>query len=128
MKFQFLTPTLHGLLDYGAAAGLIVFPFLLGLGGESQLALWFSVAAGLLLIAYSLVTDYAFSLAGLISFDGHLALDVTAGLAFIAMPLVFGFGTLATVYYIAMAAGVLVTVALSKRPTAPVAPGRRDFA
>ena len=63
MKLQFLTPKLHGLLDYAAAGGLIVFPFLLNLGSESPIALWLSVAAGAGLIGYSLLTDYAFSVA-----------------------------------------------------------------
>ena len=31
MNPRFLTPTLHGVVDYLAAAGLIVMPFVLGL-------------------------------------------------------------------------------------------------
>ena len=82
MKFQFLTPTVHGLLDYAAAAGLIVLPFLLGLGATSQLALWLSVAAGIGLVAYSLATDYTFGAVGLFSFRAHLVLDVLAAVRF----------------------------------------------
>ena len=116
MKLQFLTPTMHGVLDYAAAGGLIVFPFLLNLGAESAIALWLSVAAGVGLIGYSLLTDYALSPWSVISYRGHLALDATAGLAFIAAPFVFGFSPLTSIYYFVMVAGVLLVVALSKRP------------
>lgn len=50
MKLQFLTPALHGVLDYVAAAALIALPFLLGFQG---IELWLSVAGGAGLIAYS---------------------------------------------------------------------------
>lgn|GEM_PF-3134511 len=54
MKLQFLTPALHGVLDYVAAAALIALPFLLGFQG---IELWLSVAGGAGLIAYSLLVD-----------------------------------------------------------------------
>jgi len=69
MKLQFLTPALHGVLDYVAAAALIALPFLLGFQG---IELWLSVAGGAGLIAYSLLTDYAFGAVKLVSFDAHL--------------------------------------------------------
>lgn len=115
MKFQFLSPKYHGVLDYLAAGGLIVFPFLLGLGADSAVALWLSVAGGLGLIAYSLLTDYAYGAVKLFSYDAHLALDLAAAAAFVAAPFVFGFGALASVYYFVMAGGVIAVVAVSKR-------------
>jgi len=116
MRLQFLTPKLHGLLDHAAAGGLIVFPFLFNLGAESAIALWLSVAAGFGLIGYSLLTDYTFSLSSLISYRVHLALDVAAVLAFIAAPFVFGFSTATSIYFLVMAAGVLLVVTASQRP------------
>ena len=113
MKYQILTPTIHGLLDYVAAAGLIVFPFLLGLAETSAVALWLSVAGGIGLIAYSLVTDYAFGALGLVSFRAHLVLDLLAAVVFAAAPFVFGWTGLTLAYYLVMASGVLVVVALS---------------
>lgn len=119
MKFQILTPTLHGLLDYAAAAGLIVLPFLLGIGEISALAQWLSVAAGFGLAAYSLATDYAFGVRGVLSFQSHLALDVSAAVAFIAAPFLFGWSGLVFGYYIVMATGVLLVVAVSKPAEKP---------
>ena len=109
-SFRFLTPTIHGALDYAAAGGLIIFPVLLGFDG---LTLWLSVAGGVGLIGYSLITDYAFSVAPVISFKTHLVLDLAAGAVFIAAPFVFGWTGLVTGYYFVMAAGVSAVVALT---------------
>lgn len=111
MNLQFLTPKLHGALDYIAAGALIVLPFLLGLQG---IELWLSVAGGSGLILYSLLTDYAFGIIKLVSFDLHLLLDLAAGVAFIVAPFVLGFGFLASIYYPVMAAGVLAVVAFTE--------------
>ena len=109
-SFRFLTPTLHGVVDYAAATGLIVLPFIFSFGG---LALWLSVAGGAGLIGYSLLTDYAFSAASLISFKTHLALDLAAAAAFVAAPFVFGWGGMIMGYYLVMGGAVVVVVALS---------------
>ena len=116
-SIRFLTPTIHGALDYAAAAGLIVLPFLLGFNG---LALWLSVAGGAGLIVYSLVTDYTFSAASVLSFKTHLMLDLSAAAAFIAAPFVFGWTGLVMGYYFVMAAGVIVVVVLTNPDPAAV--------
>lgn len=113
MTFRILNPTLHGLLDYAAAAGLIVLPFLLDLQTASPLAHWLSVAAGGGLVAYSLATDYRFGALRLIPFRAHLALDLLAAAVFVVAPFAFGWTGLVRGYYIVMALGVLVVVALS---------------
>ncbi len=112
MKMQFLSPALHGALDYLAAGALIALPFILGFSGLER---WLSVAGGAGLILYSLLTDYRFGLVRLFSFNAHLLLDLTAAVAFIAAPFVFGFGFAASIYYPVMAAGVIAVVTLSAR-------------
>ena len=77
---KFLTPTLHGLGDYAAAVVLIAAPFFLGIQEQSMIAHWASVAGGMGLIIYSLLTDYTFSVAKVIPFKTHLVLDSLAGL------------------------------------------------
>lgn len=114
MKIRFLTPAVHGLLDYAAAAALIVLPFALDLGAASPLAQWLSVAAGAGLVAYSLVTDYAFGAFRLLPFRAHLVLDVAAALAFLVAPFLFGWSGLVLGYYLVMGAGVLVVVAVTE--------------
>jgi len=110
MKIRFLNSKLHGLLDYAAAAGLIALPVVLGFDGS---AMWLSVLGGLGLIAYSLITDYAFGSVSLISFKTHLILDLSAAAAFIGAPFVFGWSGFVMAYYFVMAAGVIVVVAVT---------------
>lgn len=57
---RFLTPRIHGILDYVAAIVLIVAPFLLGFFNTNLLALCVSLVLGLGLLGHSLVTDYAY--------------------------------------------------------------------
>lgn len=114
MKLQFVTPALHGALDYVAAGALIVLPSVLGLQG---IELWLSVAGGAGLILYSLLTDYRFGVVKLLNFDLHLLLDLAAGAAFLIAPFVLGFSAVATIYYPIMALGVMAVVAATMRST-----------
>lgn len=113
---KILTPKIHGWLDYVAAIALIGVPFAIGL---SELALWFSVAAGSGLILYSLITDYSASVAKLIPFGVHLWLDGAAAIAFIVAPFVFGWTGAVMTYYVVMGVGVLLVVALSAKEEPP---------
>lgn len=109
---KFLSPALHGALDYIAAGALIALPIMLQLTG---IAFWLSVGGGIGLIAYSLVTDYKFGSIKLLSFDLHLILDLAAGAAFAAAPFVLGFDQPTSIYYFVMAAGVIAVVAFTAR-------------
>lgn len=112
MKLQFLTPALHGALDYIAAGALIVLPVILGLQG---IELWLSVAGGAGLILYSLLTDYRFGMVKLLNFDLHLLLDLAAGVAFLIAPFVLAFGMVAAIYYPVMGLGVIAVVVVTAR-------------
>ena len=117
MKHQFITPQVHGILDYVLAVALIATPLVIDLG--SPIATWMSIAGGAGLIVYSLMTGYAASVAKLIPFRVHLALDFAAGLAFAVAPFVFGFGALATWFYVAVAVTVTAVVVLSSPDPTP---------
>ncbi|TDF37563.1 hypothetical protein EYS14_15575 [Alteromonadaceae bacterium M269] len=110
---RFITSTLHGILDYAAAVALIILPFILGLEEQSPLAHWISVIAGVGLIGYSLLTEYTFSLAKMIPFKVHLALDIVAAVFFVIAPFVLGFDGIAAIYYWVMGAGVVAVVVFS---------------
>jgi hypothetical protein len=112
MKLQFLTPALHGILDYLAASALIVLPLLLGL---TDMELWLSIAGGTALTLYSLMTDYRFGIVKIFSFDVHLLFDLSAAVAFAVAPFVLRFDTITSYYYFTMAAGVVGVVAASAR-------------
>lgn len=110
---RFINSTLHGLLDYAAAITLIIAPFVLGLAEQSAFAHWFSVAAGVGLIAYSLITKYAYSVAKIIPFKTHLMLDLAAAVVFLLAPFLFGFEGIVAGYYWVMGMGVVMVVLFS---------------
>ena len=113
MKLRFISPTLHGVIDYSAAVALILGPFLLGLGESSELAKWLSVATGVAVILVSSNTIYKYGLFSTIPFDLHLAIDLLAATTFAIAPFLLGFEGIDSIYYIANSAIVFLVVALS---------------
>ena len=114
MNIRFLTPKLHGLVDYAAAAGLIIFPSVLGIGASSPIAFWLSVAAGVSVICYSMLTGYTYAAAPVVPFKVHLVIDFVAAIAFALAPFLFGFSGLDAIYYWALSAAVFLVVAISQ--------------
>ena len=114
MTIRFLTPKVHGLVDYAAAAGLIIFPFVLGIGASSPIAFWLSIIAGIAVISYSMLTGYAYSAAPVVPFKVHLGIDFVAAIAFALAPFVLGFTGLDAGYYWALSAAVFLVVAVSQ--------------
>lgn len=113
MRVQFLTPTIHSVLDYVAAVVLLISPVILALNTISVFAYWLSVLAGAALIFYSLWTDYPFSISKTIPFKVHLGLDLSAGVIFVIWPFIFGFTGVAMWYYLIMGIGILLVVAVT---------------
>ena len=113
MKLRFISPDLHGVVDYSAALGLISLPFLLQLGDSHPAALWLSVVMGTAVVLVSLLTDYRLSLVNSIPFDGHLAIDLVAATTFMIAPFLFQMEGLDAYYYWANAAVVYLVVALT---------------
>lgn len=113
MKLRFISPTVHGIIDYSAALALIFSPFLLGLGESAAMAKWLSVATGVAVLVVSLNTTYKFSLLNTIPFDGHLLIDLLAATTFALAPFLFHFEGIDMYYYIANAVVVFLVVALS---------------
>jgi hypothetical protein len=112
---KFLSPTIHGALDYIAALTLIIAPFALGL---QNLALWLSVAAGSGLIFYSLLTDYSYSISKVIPFKLHIIFDSLAAIVFILAPFIFDFTGITKIYYWVMGVGVLFVVFVTQKVSA----------
>jgi len=109
---KFINPSIHGALDYIAALTLIAVPFILGFEG---IALWFSVAGGAGLIVYSLITDYAYSIAKALPFKLHILFDSLAAVAFVVAPFVLGFTGIVQIYYLVMGVGVIAVVAFTSK-------------
>ena len=114
MKFRFISPTLHGVADYSAGFGLILAPFLLGLGDTNAAALWISAITGLAVLVVSLLTDYKLGAFRKIPFQGHLAVDLMVAITFMILPFALGFEGIEANYYLFNAAVVFTVVALSE--------------
>ena len=114
MSFRIITPRVHGVIDYMSAIVLILAPSVLEFNEVSPYAYWLSVIAGVILILYSLMTDYDFSIGMLIPLKTHLVIDFSAGVLFILWPFIFDFTGLALAYYLVMGFGILLVVGLTQ--------------
>lgn len=106
----------HGILDYLTGALLIAAPWLLNFnrGGAET---WVPVLLGVATIIYSLVTNYEFGIAPLISTRTHLMLDLLSGILLAASPWLFGFNEL--VYLPHLIVGlfeIIVSLSTEKSP------------
>ena len=106
---KFISPTLHGVLDYLLCGVLLVLPSTFALTG-TYAGVCYVLAAGYLLVA--LCTRMPFGLFGLIPFWVHGGFDLVSGLIFIASPWIFGFahanGTMRNVF-IGIGGAILVS-------------------
>jgi len=114
---RFISPRIHGFLDYAVAAGLITAPLALDFAAVSPLAAVISIVAGLGLVAYSLLTDYSVSVRDLIPWRVHLTLDTVAAVALLLAPFALGFDGIPRAFYVTVALAVLVVVATSQLET-----------
>ena len=103
----------HGILDYATAIVLIAAPWLFQFD-DHRTAMLVPVVLGLGIILYSLLTDYEFGIAHLISMPTHLMLDVLGALVLIASPWIFGFSDDIWWPHIAIGLFELVVVVLSQ--------------
>jgi hypothetical protein len=77
---HFIPTTAHGLADYVVGLIVVGLPFYFGWIGTGRIAF---VTLGLLVICYSLLTDYELGLVRVLRIRFHLLLD---GLAMLAAP------------------------------------------
>ncbi len=83
-----ISPTLHGVLDYGTCAFLALAPTLFNLHG-AYATVCYVLAAGYLVI--SLLTNMPLGAVRTIPFPIHGKLELVSGPVFIASPWLFGF-------------------------------------
>lgn len=111
---KLISPRLHGVLDYGVAAVLVGAPLWLGFSATSVPATVFAITAGVGLLVYSLLTDYAAGVRALIPFRVHLTLDALAAVAFLAAPYALGFDGVPRAFHLAVGTAVLIVVACTR--------------
>lgn len=83
----------HGIMDYLMGVLLIIAPWIFNFaaGGAET---WIPVILGIGTILYSLMTNYEYGAANIISMKGHLWLDGIAGLFLAISPWLFDFADL----------------------------------
>ena len=113
MNLRFLSPTVHGLVDYAAALLLIIGPFILHLGTSNPMAIGISVVAGVAVIVVSLATRYRYGVFKVIPFGGHLTLDLLVATAFMLVPTIFDLRGLDEAFYYINATVVYLVVAVT---------------
>lgn len=85
---KFITPTLHGVLDYLTCGLFLLAPSLFGFSG-TYATVCYVLAGGYLLI--SLLTDMPLGALKVLPFWLHGRLELVSGAVFMASPWLFGF-------------------------------------
>lgn len=114
MKPSLVTKSMHAYLDYPVAAALIAGPFVLRLGDSSPLALWISVAAGVAALVLTIFTNHKLGIFRVLPYSAHLKVDALVGIAFLAVPTLFGFHGIDAWFYWLNGAAVMCVVGLHK--------------
>jgi hypothetical protein len=111
---KFISPKVHGVLDYSVAAVLIGAPLILSFADVSVAAAVVAVAAGVGLFVYSLLTAYSAGIRAVISFPVHLVLDALAAVALLVVPSLVGFAGTPRTFYWVIGVAVLAVVACTR--------------
>ncbi|HET8770456.1 MAG TPA: SPW repeat protein [Gemmatimonadaceae bacterium] len=120
---RFMSTRAHGALDYVLGALLIAAPWILDFNRDGA-ETWVPVTLGIVIIVYSMFTDYETGMVHRISMPTHLGLDVAAGLFLIASPWLFDFDEYVrtphvTVGVIAVLAGLVTQTVTSAHRMMP---------
>ena len=101
----------HGIIEYVAAAALIVAPFLLNFDGAATAV---SIVAGLIVLVVAAVTDGPTSLVNSLPLPANILLDYALAALLVASPFLFGFSGKSTPTAFFIGLGILhllVTIA-----------------
>ncbi|WP_282096692.1 hypothetical protein [Epibacterium ulvae] len=121
MSLRFVTKSIHAYLDYPVAFGLILMPFIFGLGAENMLAFWLSVVTGVAAFGLTVLTDHHLGIFRVLPYSLHLAVDGAVGVVFVAAPILLGFAGIDFWYYMLLGLTVLSVVSLHKAEDVPSA-------
>ena len=107
-----LPTRIHGVLDYLIGALLVGAPWLFGFaaGGAET---WVPVGAGVLVVLYSLFTDYELGVVRRIEMPVHLFMDALLGVLLAVSPWVLGFDTVAYLPHLVMGLVSVATAAVT---------------
>ena len=107
---------LHGLLDYLMGIGLIGAPLLLNLATDG-VETWVPALLGLVIIVYSLFTDYELGIWKILSVRTHLKLELAGGIILTTSPWIFGFSHLVWIPHFLLGI-IIICISLVTKPRA----------
>jgi hypothetical protein len=122
---QFIPTRIHGIIDYVLGIILIISPWLFRFhgGGAKQ---WVPIVLGIILIAYSLITDYELGAVHAIPMPAHLVLDVIGGVILIISPWIFGFHSTVWVPHVVLGIIEIISAILTQRVPSYEKPMRHE--
>jgi len=107
-----ISTRIHGYLDYSVAFLLIIAPWLFGFarGGAET---WVPVGQGIVVIIYSLLTNYELGLSKILSMRLHLLIDLVGAVVLAFSPWMFHFSDYVWAPHIIFGVLEMVVVSLS---------------
>ncbi|HLH62401.1 MAG TPA: SPW repeat protein [Ktedonobacteraceae bacterium] len=92
-SIRFVPTSIHGIFDYIGGIGLIAAPFVFGFFNVGGMAVILPMVLGVVLIIYSLLTNYERGIPGLrfLPMTYHLVIDFLAAAFLAVSPFLFGF-------------------------------------
>ena len=104
---KFISPKLHGIIDFVVVLFLLASPMLFGMNGFLAI---FTYALGLVHLALTLLTDFNAGLFKVISFPLHGAIECVVGIALIVLSFtLFKDAPIGKVFYLYFGIAVLLT-------------------
>jgi hypothetical protein len=110
----------HNIIDYVIGAILLISPWLFSFADIAAARNLFLIG-GVLLIAYSLFTNYYYSISRVIPLGAHMTMDALLGIILILAPALFGYRDLLTegqyAVHIVLGIGAVGLVAMTRPRT-----------
>jgi hypothetical protein len=119
-SMRVLPTKVHGALDYIVGIALILAPTLFGFSAMGRAEVWIPRVLGVVLIVYSIFTNYEWGVIKRLEMRYHLVVDFLASLFLAASPFLFGFVRESASHWLPhLAIGVVVILVVLVSQTSP---------
>src|SRR5258708_6045629 len=119
-SIRILPTKIHGALDYIVGIALILAPNIFGFDSMGGAQVWLPRALGVVLIVYSVFTNYEWGLVKMLDMRYHLVVDFLAALLLAASPWLFGFASQTASHWLPhFVVGLAVILVVAVSQTAP---------
>jgi SPW repeat len=119
-SMRILPTKIHGALDYLVGIALILAPTIFGFSAMGGAEVWIPRALGVVLIVYSVFTNYEWGVIKVLDMRYHLVVDLLASLFLAASPFIFGFSGETSSHWLPhVVVGLVVVLVVLVSQTAP---------